>query len=139
MTRRPQSDRKAVRAAEVLSDPASSLGATLNHARLLLELQRLLADSVEPSLADHFQVANVRQNRLILLAPGASWATRLRMESQGLLQTLRRAGFAELAHIEVRVAPLAERPAAERPEKPLSAAAEQALDSMARLGAKSED
>ena len=60
-------------------------------------------------------------------------------ESQGLLQTLRRAGFAQLAHIEVRVAPLAERPAAERPEKPLSAAAEQALDSMARLGAKSED
>jgi hypothetical protein len=128
-----------VLASEVLSDPSSSLGATLNHARLLLKVQRLLADSVDPSLADHFQVANLRQNRLILLAPNASWATRLRMETQGLLQTLRRAGFAELADIEVRVAPLAEQPVSSRPAKPLSTAAEQALGSMARLGAKSED
>ena len=106
---------------------------------MLLEVQRLLADSVDPSLAGHFQVANLRQNHLILLAPSAAWATRLRMEAQSLLQTLRRSGFAALADIEVRVAPLIEQPAAEHSEKPLSSAARQALGSMARLGAKSED
>lgn len=139
MARHPQSEQRALRTSEVLSDPSSSLGSTLKHARLLLQLQRLLAESVDPSLAGHFQVANLRQNRLILLAPSAAWATRLRMEAPGLLHMLRRAGFAALADIEVRVAPLIEQPVAEHSEKPLSSAAEQALGSMARLGAKSED
>jgi len=128
-----------VRPSEVFTETSSTLGATLRHARLLLQVQHLLTNSVDSSLAGQFQVANLRQNRLILLAPNATWATRLRMEARNLLQALHRAGFVELAELEVRVAPLSGQAIVSRPEKPLSPAAEQALSSMARLGAESED
>lgn len=114
-------------------------GDTLGHARLLQKAQHVLADSVDPSLATRFQVANIRQNRLILLAPAAAWATRLRMETPRLLETLRQAGFAGLREIDVRVAPLVEQPAKKRSPKALSPAARQALGCMARLGAKGEE
>jgi hypothetical protein len=139
MARYPQSDRKAVRASAILSDPGSALGGTLEHAAMLLKMQQLLSGAVEPSLADRLQVANVRHHRLILLAPSAAWATRLRMETPRLLEALHQAGFAELSDIEIRVAPLVEQAAAVHSSKPLSTAARQALDSMARLGSKSEE
>jgi hypothetical protein len=104
---------------------------------LLLKVQQILSGSVDPSLADRFQVANVRQGRLILLAPSAAWATRLRMDTPRLLETLHRAGFPELSDIEIRVAPLVEQAATSRSRKPLSTAARQALRAMARLGSKS--
>jgi hypothetical protein len=139
MARHPQSDPSAAQLSELLSDKHSSLGAVLNRARLLLQLQQLLAGSMEPSLASHFQVANIRQNRLILLAPSASWATRLRMSTAELLETLHQAGFTELRKIDIRVAPLIKSEAALPAEKPLSAAARQALALMSRLGAKGGD
>jgi hypothetical protein len=111
----------------------------LSHARLLLQVQNLLTGSVDPSLANHFQVANLRQNRLILLAPTAAWSTRLRMETPNLLAILHRAGQAEIREIEIRVAPLIEPPAKTRKMKPLSEAATQALDSMAKLKARNGD
>jgi hypothetical protein len=139
MARHPQSDPSAVVPSDILSERGSSLGGVLSHARLLLQLQNLLAGSVDPSLATRFQVANLRQGRLILLAPSAAWSTRLRMETPGLLGTLHRAGHAAIREIDVRVAPLVETPAPVRVGKPLSAAARQALDSMARLKARSGD
>ena len=139
MARHPQSDRSAAQISEILSDQHSSLGAALARARVLLQLQKLLAGSVEPSLASQFQVANIRQNRLILLVPSAAWATRLRMAAGELLETLRQAGFAELRGIDIRVAPLMKKEAAQRDDRPLSAAARQALALMARLGAESEE
>jgi len=139
MARHPQSDRSAVVPSDILSKRGSSLGAVLSHARLLLQLQNLLTGSVDPSLANQFQVANLRQNRLVLLAPSAAWSTRLRMETPNLLGILHRAGHADVHDIEIRVAPLIEPPARTRDLKPLSAAATQALGSMARLKAKSGD
>jgi hypothetical protein len=122
----------------LVRDAGSPLGGTLEHASLLLKLQQILSGSVDPSLADRFQVANVRDSRLILLAPSAAWATRLRMEAPRLLDALHQAGFPELSDVEIRVAPLVEQAAKVRSGKPLSTAAEQALGSMARLGSKSE-
>lgn len=137
MARRPQSDQSAPPISEFLSDQGSELGAILDRTRLLLHLQQRLASSLEPALANHFQVANIRQNRLILLAPSATWATRLRLETADLLESLHEAGFMSLREIEVRVAPLVKQDAPRRTEKPLSAAARQALELMARLGSKS--
>ncbi len=110
----------------------------LRHAEWLMQLQELLSASVEPALANRFQVANVRQNRLILLAPSAAWATRLRMQAALLLETLNQRGFGDLREIEVRVAPLVEQSTSGRSVRALSAAAEEALGLMSRLGSKSE-
>lgn len=139
MARYPQSDQTAVHPSKILSDRDSSLGGVLQHARLLLQVQQLLTSSVDPTLAQRFQVANMRQDRLILLAPTAAWSTRLRLEIPRLLEILRDAGYANLRSIDIRVSPLVEPEARPRAGKPLSAAAEQALGHMARLGAESED
>jgi hypothetical protein len=61
------------------------------------------------------------------------------METPRLLEILHGAGQADIGEIEIRVAPLVEPPASTRNLKPLSAAAKQALESMARLKAKSRD
>lgn len=142
MARFPQSDTAPVDIAEVLADrkPASPsrLGSILQHAAYLAQLQRLLENALEPALAGHFQVANARENRLILLAASSAWATRLRMQTAEVLTALYRAGHPEFDQVDVRVdAGVASRTAesaAERDSKPLSAAAEQALAQMARLG-----
>ena len=139
MARHPQSEQSAIRLTEILSNPDSSLGSVLKRASMLLQLQQLLAGSVDPSLAARFQVANIRDNRLILLVPTAALATRLRMQTPQLLQILHQAGFRKLREIETRVAPLIGQPPAAHPGKPLSEAATQAFERMARLGARRKD
>jgi hypothetical protein len=139
MARVPQSDKKARSSAEILADPATTFGGLLERASLLLRLERRLGTLLEPALAEQLRVANLRRNHLILLVPSAAWATRLRMETPRLIGALRRSGYADLAAIDVRVAPLREEATPTLGTRPLSPAARQALDLMARLGAESED
>ena len=139
MARSPQSDKTARSAAEVIADPATSFGGLLERADQLLRLERAVRAMLDPDLAPRFRVANLRQNRLILLAPTAAWATRLRMAAPQLLGSLRRSGHAGIETIDVRVGPMPPDPPEPPGARPLSAAARQALDLMARLGTESED
>jgi hypothetical protein len=84
MARFPQSDKTTVDLSEILSGQGSTensnsansnLGKLLQHAALLTQLHQLLAASLDPGLAAHFQVANIRQDRLVLLASSPAWAT----------------------------------------------------------------
>jgi hypothetical protein len=139
MSRVTQSSKKTLRISEVLSDHGSSLGSLLRRVSFLMQLEHLLANSLDPELASHFQLATIHDNRIVLIAPGAAWATRLRMQTPELLKALHQAGYAEIEHIDVRIAPLAVQPENIRRKRPLSPAAQQALDSMHRLGAKTEE
>jgi len=139
MARYTPSDKPARSPAEILADPATSFGGLLERASLLLRLEKRLGSLLEPALAERCRVANLRQNRLILLVPSAAWATRLRMEAPGLLASLRRSGFADLAAIDVRVAPPQEAAPSALRARSLSPAAQRALDLMSRLGSKNED
>ena len=124
---------------ELLSEPQSgALGGLLRRARALLQLERLIKGAVDPSLADHFKVANVRDQKLVLLTPGAAWATRLRMQAPQILELLRVAGVSDVQDIEIRVAPLPTEPVDQRRSRPLTPAASQALGSMARLAAEAD-
>lgn len=91
----------------------ASLGGLLRRASLLAQLDNALAGSLHPDLANHMRVANVRDGRLILLAPSAAWATRLRMQAAQLLEVLRRLGLADVDRVEVRVVPPADWPSLE--------------------------
>jgi hypothetical protein len=139
MARFPQSSKKTLRVAEVLADHGSALGSLLKHASLLMQMEHLLAGFLDPELAAHFQVATIRENRLILISPSASWATLLRMQVPQLVESLHQAGYAGIAFIDIRVAPLVEQPGEFRKRKPLSPAAQQALDQMALLEADIEE
>jgi len=137
MTRFPQSAKKTRRVGEFLtntgSDTGSRLGNLMQRAAYLMQLESLLSSLVEPDLAAHFQVAAARKNRLILISPTASWATRLRMQAPQIINALHASGVTEFEHIDIRVAPLVQQTVESRSRKPLSNAARTALSHMAQL------
>jgi hypothetical protein len=139
MARIPQSGKKTFRVSEVITDHGTSLGILLQRANLLIRVEQLLSGFLDPEIAAHFQVAAIRENRLILISPSASWATQLRMQAPQLVNRLSQAGFPEIEHIDIRVAPLAEQHADHKIKRALSPAARQALEAMARIETDSEE
>ncbi len=133
MTRLPQPGKTTQRVGEILNDPDSSLSNLLERASYLMQLEALLTGLLDSDLAAKFQVAAARKNRLILISPSASWATRLRMQAPNLISSLHAEGVRQFEHIDIRVAPLARQVLETRSKKPLSAAAKQALGHMAHL------
>ena len=144
MARHSQPGKKMRRVTDVITDHGTSLGKVLKRGSFLMQLQHLLSGCLDPGLAAHFQVATIRENRpgkhrLVLITPSASWATLLRMQASSMLETLHRAGYAEINSIDVRVAPLVDPQDEPRKKRPLSPAAQQALEAMHHLGEDSED
>jgi len=139
MARKPQSGKKTFRVSEVITDHGSSLGILLRRASMLMQIEHVLAENMDPDLAAHFQVGAIRENRLILISPSASRATMLRMHAPQLIQSLQSAGYSEIEHIDIRVAPLVEQHRGSRKRRTLSPAAQHALDLMARLEADDEE
>ena len=133
MARHPQTGKKTFRVSEVITDHGTSLGILLRRASMLMQIEHLLAGFLEPGLAAHFQVGTIRENRLILISPSASWATTLKMQAPQLIKSLHRAGYTEIEHIDIRVAPLVEQRESPRKRRALSPAAQQALDLMSQL------
>jgi hypothetical protein len=139
MARRSQSGKNSLRVADVLGDRGNSFGKLLKKASLMMQVQELLRGFLEPGLRDRFQVAAIRQNELVLVTPSAAWATQLRMRAPQVLESLRQSGFPDIESVIVRVAPLAGPKSERRSRKPLTPAAEQALQLMHRLAADEED
>jgi len=142
MTRFPQSAKTTRRIGEFLSNPdsksGSRLGDLMHRAAYLIQLESLLSGLVDPELAAHFQLAAARKNRLILISPTASWATRLRMQAPQIISALHAAGVTKFEHIDIRVAPLVRQTVETRSRKPLSNAARTALSHMAQLKDREE-
>ena len=136
---RSQSGKKTLRVSDVLFDHGTSMGGLLRQASFLMQLEHRVAGCVDADLSAQLQVAALRDGRLTLVTPSATWATRLRMQAPQIIGALHEAGYSDVERIDVRVAPLFERPAATRLKKPLSPAAEQALEQMSRILADSED
>jgi hypothetical protein len=139
MSRIPQSVKTAHSVGHVLSNSDASLGKLLRHARHLARLEDLLRTLIEPELADRFQVAAARENRLLLITPTAAWATRIRMMAPQLIESLRSSGAQGIEFIDIRVAPLSLEPVVSRIRRPLTPAAAQALEHMAQLGSWDKD
>ena len=103
------------------------LGKLLAHARILNRLDHILTSILDPALSPHCQVAEYRNHCLILVCSNATFATRLRMISQQLLDSFREEGESGIERIKIRIAPV-NRPEPEvRKQRTLSSAAIQAL------------
>ncbi len=139
MARIPQSGKKVFRISDVITDHGTSLGILLQRANLLLRIEQLLSGFLDPEIATQFQVAALRENRLILISSSASWATQLRLHAPQLIKRLNQAGFPEIEHIDIRVAPLTSRRQDPRKKRTLSPAARQALDVMSHLEGDDEE
>ena len=105
----------------------SGLGHLLAHARVLNRLDQILTSILDPNLSCHCQVAEFKNNRLILACSNATFATRVRMISPQVLDSFREEGDFGIERIEIRIAPV-NRPQPEaRKKRALSPAAVQAL------------
>jgi hypothetical protein len=135
MARNPHSGKKVFRVSEVITDHGTSLGKLLQRANLLIKIEHIISDYLESAMAEQFQVGAIRQNRLILISPSASWATKLRMEAPGILRSLHSSGYTQIEHVDIRVAPLVEQRETPRKRRKLTPAAQQALAQMTRLEA----
>ncbi len=103
------------------------LGQLLAHARILNRLDHILTSILDPALSPHCQVAEYRNHCLILVCSNATFATRIRMISQQLLDSFREEGESGIERIDIRIAPV-NRPQPEvRKQRNLSSAAIQAL------------
>jgi hypothetical protein len=111
-------------------DP-SRFGQILKHARLLNQLDHVLQRLLEPGLSSQCQVAEFRDQCLILVCSSAAVASRLRMISQHLLESFAEEGVAGIAQIELRVAPVNRPQSKARQRQALSPAAMQALSRFA--------
>lgn len=114
-------------------NPAQQLGAFYDHARELARLDSLLAGFFDPELATRFQVANLRQDQLILITPSASLATRLKLQVPEMLEFLHGAGIHQVHDIEIRVSALQKPVIEPRYRREVSAAARQAADFINQL------
>ena len=139
VARNPQSGKQFHRVSDVITDHGTSLGKLLQRANLLIRIEHIIAANLDSATAEHFQVGTLRENRLILISPSASWATKLRMEAPGMLRSLHSGGYTQIEHIDIRVAPLVEQHQSPRKRRTLSRAARQALAQMGQLETDSED
>lgn len=103
------------------------LGKLLAHARILNHLDQKLMAVIDPSLSQHCQVAEFRDHCLILVCSNATFATRIRMISQQLLDSLREDGELGIERLEIRIAPVNRPQPKARQQRALSPAAMQAL------------
>jgi len=123
--RKPNSKFKSVQTLMQSHNPA--FGQLLTHARVLNRLDQKLTTMVDPTLSPHCQVAEFRNHCLILVCSNATFATRIRMISQQLLDSFREEGEFGIERIKIRIAPV-NRPQPEaRKPRTLSSAAVQAL------------
>ncbi len=102
-------------------------GQLLAHARELDRLDQQLESRLDPALSPHCQVAEFRNHCLILVCSNATFATRIQMISQQLLDSFREEGEFKIERVKIRIAPV-NRPQPETPKtRALSSAAIEAL------------
>ena len=110
-----------------MQDHGPGFGKLIAHARILDRLDQKLTSILDPALSAHCQVAEFRNHCLILVCSNATFATRIRMISQQLLDSFREDGEFGIEHVDIRIAPV-NRPQPEvRKQRNLSSAAVQAL------------
>ncbi len=132
MARNPHSYKgNARQVSELLKSRSSGLGKLLDQARQLQFLDQKLADLLEPEIGSQVQVAALRENCLVLVTPSAALATRLKHDSDSLLNSLQASGVKGISQIRVRTAPLSQTKPVSRRKRKLPDIARQSLERFA--------
>jgi len=90
---------------------SGSLEQVIQRGKKLQQLTRWIQTLMDPELAAHLQVVNLRDSSLIVACDSTVWATRLRYEIPALLHAMRKhPGLSDLADIKIRIQPAEQRP-----------------------------
>jgi hypothetical protein len=131
MSNSPRSKGRAPqRVDRLVGQRGSRLGRLLEHARDVAGIDRRVRQSLEPDLADHCEVANYHQGRLVVVCSSAAWATRWRMKQAEIIGRLQAARL-DVRAVDVRISPVRRTKPEPRKRKPLPKAAREALERFA--------
>ncbi len=108
----------ALRAIENLLQKGDG-GSLVTRAKQLARLERRLQACLDPTVAAHCRLANLRDGLLLVQVPSGAWAARLRYEQPRILSCLRRAGV-PVERIEPLVLPPQGAPQPARRAHPIS-------------------
>lgn len=96
---------------ELLADHFTGpLELTIQRGKKLQHLSRLIQNTLDPEMAAHCQLLNLRNSSLIMACDSTAWATRLRYHVPTLLQALQQSGLSGVADIQIRVSPVVQPP-----------------------------
>ncbi|MGD2075907.1 MAG: DUF721 domain-containing protein [Gammaproteobacteria bacterium] len=121
------SRKDAASCSRILENAASPM---LERARKLLRLERTVLQLLPQDLAVHCRVVNLENKVLILAAPSATWAARLRFAAGALAGELRSRASLDVSGIRVRTRP--EVPAVDRPRRAPPKLSMESADLLAR-------
>jgi hypothetical protein len=89
-----------------LSGSSNNLHQLVNHCARLQRLTRIVRELLPAPLNQHCQVANIRDQHLILIADSSVWATMLHYHAPALLQQLNQLpGLEHISNIRTRISP----------------------------------
>jgi hypothetical protein len=94
-----------------------TIGRLMERARWLDELTDELRRHLNPSVAAHCRIANLRSGVLVLQTDSPAWATRLRYHIPMLRETLLDQGLGQIRDVRVKVAPAEKAPRSSSPRK----------------------
>jgi hypothetical protein len=82
----------------------NALGGLLAHTERLQRAQRLLHTHLPASLAQHCQVANIKEDMIVVHADSSAWAAKLRFHVAGMLaQLIQQQEFSSLRAVRIKV------------------------------------
>jgi len=97
--------------AKILTTRNSGLTSLLEHAEYLQNLTQALRDSLDPSLAKHVTVANLRDQAAIITTDTPAWLTQLRYQAPLILKTLQQIpGLQSLSKVQLKIQPPSQPP-----------------------------
>lgn len=100
-----------------LSQKKGDIADLITQARINQKLSKSLNHLLDPALADHVSLANIRAQTLVLITNSAAWASRARYFSPVLLQKLQNNShiFGDVNKIEIQVQPAVRKNISEPP------------------------
>ena len=118
----------------LLTTSSGDLQSLLEQAHYLQALTRVLREVIDPVLADHITVANIRENTAVVAADTPAWLSKIRYMAPTILAILKQqSGLADLRKIQFKVQPPTEPaiPDQEIRRASLSSASSKVLESAA--------
>ncbi len=133
-TRFPMTENKPAPVCELLQNKGVIPAYVLRHSATLRHAADIVERCLPSTLRGHFQIANYRENTLILHADSATWATKLRYSTQDLSSNLaKHQYFRHIQRVRVKVCPHYERNTRTSRRSIMSEYAASALEDLAEV------
>lgn len=107
---RNRPDKPPTSVGEVMRGNSSAMGELLKQVRRLQKLELELKSLLDPVMAQNTSVAAVHDDVLVIVASSAALATRLRMDSKSLINSLNSRGIKHIGTLQVKIAPTSRTP-----------------------------